>query len=91
MGGCGGPNNEYADIWMLNMEALPWSWVQMEVSLKAFFQRMAAVGNFLITAHPSLIFFGKVRGSEHRAKDIWSHPACKVGDKVVVLGKVGQA
>merc|ERR1719239_1984233 len=43
---------------MLNMEALPWSWVQMEV-----------------------------RGSEHRAKDIWSHPACRVGDKVVVLGK----
>ena len=36
MGGCGGPNNEYADIWMLNMEALPWSWVQMEVSLKIF-------------------------------------------------------
>ena len=36
MGGCGGPNNEYADIWMLNMEALPWSWVQMEVSLKKF-------------------------------------------------------
>ena len=31
----------------------------------------------------------KVRGSEHRAKDIWSHPACRVGDKVVVLGKVG--
>jgi len=58
MGGCGGPNNEYADIWMLNMEAQPWTWVQMEV-----------------------------RGSEHRAKDIWSHPACRVGDKVVVLGK----
>ena len=32
-----------------------------------------------------------MRGSEHRAKDIWSHPACRVGDKVVVLGKVGQA
>ena len=32
MGGCGGPNNEYADIWMLNMEAIPWTWVQMEVS-----------------------------------------------------------
>merc|ERR1712218_737153 len=58
MGGCGGPNNEYADIWMLNMEAQPWNWVQMEV-----------------------------RGSEDRAKDIWSHPACRVGDKVVVLGK----
>ena len=40
---------------------------------------------------PLVDFFGKVRGSEHRAKDIWSHPACKVGDKVVVLGKVGQA
>ena len=32
-----------------------------------------------------------MRGSEHRAKDIWSHPACRVGDKVVVLGKVGQS
>ena len=58
IGGCGGPNNEYTDIWLLNMEAQPWKWVQMEV-----------------------------RGSENRAKDIWSHPACRVGDKVVILGK----
>ena len=29
----------------------------------------------------------EVRGSENRAKDIWSQPACRVGDKVVILGK----
>ena len=58
LGGCGGPNNEYSDIWLLDMTQSPWTWVQMEV-----------------------------RGSDHRAKDIWCHPAVKVGDKVVVLGK----
>ena len=58
LGGCGGPNTEYTDIWLLDMRGLPWTWAQMEV-----------------------------RGSEHRARDIWSHPACRVGDRVVVLGK----
>jgi F-box protein 42 len=58
LGGCGGPNTEYADIWLLDMTAQPWTWAEMEV-----------------------------RGEEHRAKDIWSHPACRVGDLVVVLGK----
>ena len=58
LGGCGGPNNEYTDIWLLDMSLAPWAWRKMEV-----------------------------RGSEHRARDIWCHPAVKVGDKVVVLGK----
>ena len=58
LGGCGGPNNEYTDIWLLDMTHPPWTWTRMEV-----------------------------RGSEHRARDIWCHPAVKVGDKVVVLGK----
>ena len=80
MGGCGGPNNEYADIWMLNMEAQPWNWVQMEVSSCHKIYPLTLLRTPL---------FAKVRGSEDRAKDIWSHPACRVGDKVVVLGKVG--
>eukprot|EP00092_Neocalanus_flemingeri_P014613 GFUD01015764.1.p1 GENE.GFUD01015764.1~~GFUD01015764.1.p1 ORF type:complete len:698 (+),score=94.25 GFUD01015764.1:142-2235(+) len=58
LGGCGGPNNEYTDIWLLKMDTTPWTWVQMEV-----------------------------HGGDNRAKDIWCHPACRVGDKVVVLGK----
>ena len=62
LGGCGGPNNEYSDIWLLDMSRSPWSWVQMEVL-----------------------------GGEHRAKDIWCHPAVKVGQCVVVLGKCRNA
>jgi len=58
LGGCGGPNNEFTDIWLLRMGSLPWGWVQMDI-----------------------------RGEDNRAKDIWCHPACRVGDKVVVLGK----
>jgi len=58
LGGCGGPNNEYTDIWLLKMNTHPWSWVQMEI-----------------------------HGTDNRAKDIWCHPACRVGDKVIVLGK----
>jgi len=58
LGGCGGPNNEYTDIWLLDLTVSPCTWRRMEV-----------------------------RGSEHRARDIWCHPAVKVGDKVVVLGK----
>ena len=58
LGGCGGPNNEYSDIWLLDMTYSPWTWIQMEV-----------------------------RGHENRARDIWCHPAVRVGDCVVVLGK----
>ena len=58
LGGCGGPNNEYTDIWLLQLTTSPWTWSKMEV-----------------------------RGSENRARDIWCHPAVKVGDKVVVLGR----
>ena len=58
LGGCGGPNNEYTDIWLLDMTYSPWTWIQMEV-----------------------------RGHEHRARDIWCHPAVRVGEVVVVLGK----
>jgi len=31
LGGCGGPNNEYTDIWLLDMSVSPWTWIQMEV------------------------------------------------------------
>ena len=31
LGGCGGPNNEYTDIWLLDMSCSPWTWHQMEV------------------------------------------------------------
>ena len=58
LGGCGGPNNEYTDIWLLHLSTSPWTWRKMEV-----------------------------RGNENRARDIWCHPAVKVGDKVVVLGR----
>ena len=58
LGGCGGPNNEYTDIWLLDMTYSPWAWIQMEV-----------------------------RGHEHRARDLWCHPAVRVGDVAVVLGK----
>ena len=58
LGGCGGPNNEYTDIWLLHLSSSPWAWTKMEV-----------------------------RGSENRARDIWCHPAVRVGDKVVVLGR----
>ena len=58
LGGCGGPNNEYTDIWLLQLSTSPWTWRKMEV-----------------------------RGSENRARDIWCHPAVRLGDKVLVLGR----
>ena len=60
LGGCGGPNNEYPDIWLLRVDGAGagWEWREM-----------------------------RVLGAEHRARDIWCHPGCRVGDRVVVLGR----
>lgn len=31
MGGCGGPNGLYHDVWLLNMSGSIWNWTQVEV------------------------------------------------------------
>ncbi|VDP12849.1 unnamed protein product [Soboliphyme baturini] len=59
IGGCGGANLIFSDIWLLSM--LPnstWLWEEVTV----------------INASAS-------------APQLWSHPACKVGDNVVVVSK----
>ncbi|GFY37074.1 f-box only protein 42 [Trichonephila inaurata madagascariensis] len=61
MGGCGGPNMLYTDIWLLKMIDGPgglWEWQRMDI-----------------------------RSKENSAPQIAFHPACKVGNQVVVMSK----
>ncbi len=58
IGGCGGPNNIYNDVWLLIMKAPHWKWVQCDI-----------------------------KNPEHGSNNMWCHPACKIGDYAVVLGK----
>ena len=58
IGGCGGPNHIYNDIWVLSMKAPHWSWIQCDI-----------------------------KNPEHGSGNMWCHPACKVGNFAVVLGK----
>lgn len=58
IGGCGGPNNIYNDVWLLSMSSPHWKWTQCTV-----------------------------KNPEHGSGNMWCHPACKVGDFAVVLGK----
>ncbi|GFU55991.1 f-box only protein 42 [Trichonephila clavipes] len=61
MGGCGGPNMLYTDIWLLIMVDGPgglWAWQRIDI-----------------------------RSKENSAPQIAFHPACKVGNQVVVMSK----
>lgn len=61
IGGCGGPNLIFSDVWLLTIgrdAAVAWRWEEI------------TIGN-----------------SHLSAPQLWSHPACKVGDKLIVLSK----
>lgn len=58
LGGCGGPNMQFSDAWLLDTSGSVWQWTQLTVN-----NRDLAV------------------------QQLWCHPACHVGDKLVVLGK----
>ncbi|XP_060066686.1 F-box only protein 42-like [Ylistrum balloti] len=58
IGGCGGPNQIFSDVWLLSLDSEPWQWQEVRV------------------LHP-----------ENAAPQLWCHPACKVGDMIVVLSK----
>ncbi|XP_071448808.1 F-box only protein 42-like [Hetaerina americana] len=58
IGGCGGPNMVFSDVWLLTMVGPLWSWKEL-----------------------------KVRHPERAAAHMWCHPACKVGQNVVVLSR----
>ncbi|XP_046398523.1 F-box only protein 42 [Ischnura elegans] len=58
IGGCGGPNMVFSDVWLLTMSGPLWSWKELKVK------------------HP-----------ERAAAHMWCHPACKVGQNVVVLSR----
>lgn len=58
IGGCGGPNQIFSDVWLLSLDCEPWQWQEIRV------------------LHP-----------ENAAPQLWCHPACKVGDMIVVLSK----
>ncbi|XP_013385258.1 F-box only protein 42 [Lingula anatina] len=63
VGGCGGPNMQYSDIWLLTVKQdEPWKWKEMEI-----------------------------HNPENSSPQLWCHPACQVGDKVVVLSKPHKA
>ncbi|XP_077998368.1 uncharacterized protein LOC144451410 [Glandiceps talaboti] len=58
IGGCGGANMMFSDMWLLRMDCIPWVWQEVEVYNEDF-----------------------------AAPQLWCHPACKVGDRVVVYSK----
>uniref|UniRef100_T1JLR5 F-box domain-containing protein n=1 Tax=Strigamia maritima TaxID=126957 RepID=T1JLR5_STRMM len=59
IGGCGGPNMVYNDIWLLSMDDESiWKWTQLTI-----------------------------RCSENAAPHLWCRPACRVGDKVIILSR----
>ncbi|KAK6177457.1 hypothetical protein SNE40_015553 [Patella caerulea] len=58
MGGCGGANQIFSDVWLLNLSDDGWTWKEI-----------------------------KVESLEFAAPQLWCHPACKVGDSMIVLSK----
>ncbi|CAH1774099.1 unnamed protein product [Owenia fusiformis] len=59
LGGCGGPNMQYNDVWLLSMNTSPWQWKEIQ-------------------AHEE----------ENRPPKLWCHPACKVGNKLVLVSRL---
>jgi len=58
MGGCGGPNMVFSDVWLLSMTDPVWTWREVAV-----------------------------RNPQWGATHMWCHPACKVGQQVVVFSR----
>lgn len=61
IGGCGGPNMLYSDVWLLSMDFDSdgaWQWKELQI-----------------------------KKQENAAPYLLCHPACKVGDKMVILSR----
>lgn len=58
IGGCGGPNKLYNDVWLLTISDKAWEWKELQI-----------------------------KKSENAAPYLLCHPACKVGDKMVILSR----
>lgn len=75
MGGCGGPNGLYNDVWLLKMKGEVWKWTQVEV-------RGSAWAPPDTWCHPTckvgdqIIVLNRSRGSEHAysVKNCWRGP-----------------
>ncbi|KAJ9583375.1 hypothetical protein L9F63_022282 [Diploptera punctata] len=58
LGGCGGPNMVFSDVWLLSMTEPVWTWKEVNV-----------------------------RNSQWGATHMWCHPACKIGQRVVIFSR----
>ncbi|XP_064611419.1 F-box only protein 42-like [Liolophura sinensis] len=61
IGGCGGPNQIFNDLWLLSLTGSMWTWSEVTVNCPA-----------------------------NSPSQLWSHPACKVGDCAVVLSRTNK-
>lgn len=58
LGGCGGPNMVFSDVWLLSMTGPVWHWKE-------------------VTVH----------NTQFAPTHMWCHPACKIGQHVVVFSR----
>ncbi|XP_067002520.1 F-box only protein 42 isoform X2 [Anabrus simplex] len=58
LGGCGGPNMVFSDVWLLSMTEPVWTWQKLPV-----------------------------RNQQWSPTHLWCHPACKIGQRVVVFSR----
>jgi hypothetical protein len=98
VGGCGGPNMIFADVWMLTISRqtdTPWTWTEITVcaspvtrshtreSHRGSSSSMTLPVSFV---HDSVSLL-QVANPELSAPQLWCHPSCRVGEKLVVLSK----
>ncbi|XP_069687513.1 F-box only protein 42 [Periplaneta americana] len=58
LGGCGGPNMVFSDVWLLSLTDPVWTWREVAV-----------------------------RNPQWAATHMWCHPACKIGQRVVIFSR----
>ncbi|XP_049815800.1 F-box only protein 42 [Schistocerca nitens] len=58
LGGCGGPNMVFSDVWLLTATEPVWTWLEVQVE-----------------------------NPQWSASHMWCHPACKIGQQVVVFSR----